>query len=113
MPSNLHIAQINIGKMVAPIDSPVMNDFVSNLDRINDQAENLSGFVWRLKDESNNATSIQVFEDEFIIINMSVWKSIEDLMNFVYKTQHFEFFARRKEWFMKMPEAHMAMWYVS
>jgi len=107
-----YLAQINIAKMVAPIDSPVMADFVANLDSINALAETSEGFVWRLKDESNNATAIKIFDDDFLIVNMSVWKNTEALFQFVYKSNHIEIFKRRKEWFEKMDEMHMAQWYV-
>lgn len=107
-----HLAQVNIAKMLAPIDSPVMADFVANLDTINALAENNAGFVWRLKDESNNATAIKIFDDDFLIINMSVWKNNETLFQFVYESNHVEILKRRKEWFEKMPEMHMALWYV-
>ena len=107
-----YLAQINIAKMLAPIDSPVMADFVANLDSINALAETSEGFVWRLKDESNNATAIKIFDDDFLIVNMSVWKNTEALFQFVYKSNHIEIFKRRKEWFEKMEEMHMAQWYV-
>ena len=112
MSNSLLLAQINIAKALAPMDSPVMADFFNNLEHINKIAENSLGFVWRLKDETNNATSIKIFDDEFIIVNMSVWRSIEDLSDFVYKSEHIDFFKRRQEWFHKMPEAHMTMWYI-
>jgi hypothetical protein len=107
-----HLAQLNIARMLGPIDSPVMADFVANLDRINNVAENSNGFVWRLKDDSNNATSIRIFEDDFLIVNMSVWQSVDALFQFVYQSDHLETFKRRTEWFEKMPEMHMVMWYV-
>jgi Domain of unknown function (DUF3291) len=107
------LAQINIAKMLAPLDSPVMNEFVANLNNINAVAESSDGFVWRLKDDSNNATSIKIFDDHFIIVNMSVWENTEALFQFVYKSNHVEIFKRRKEWFEKMPEMHMALWYVA
>lgn len=74
-----HLAQINIARMLAPIDSPLMAEFVANLDRINAVAEKSEGFVWRLKDDTNNATSIRIYDDDFFIVNMSVWESIEGL----------------------------------
>ena len=107
-----HLAQLNIARMLAPIDSPVMADFVANLDRINGIAENSTGFVWRLKDDSNNATSIRIFDDDFLIVNMSVWQSVDALFQFVYQSGHLEIFKRRTEWFEKMPEMHMVLWYV-
>jgi hypothetical protein len=107
-----HLAQLNIARMLAPIDSPVMADFVANLDRINKVAENSNGFVWRLKDDSNNATSIRIFDDDFLIVNMSVWQSVDALFQYVYQSDHIEIFKRRAEWFEKMPEMHMVLWYV-
>lgn len=98
--------------MLAPIDSPVMADFVSNIDSINALAEGSEGFVWRLVEENNNATSSKAFDDDFLIVNMSVWKDVDSLFNFAYKSNHIEIFKRRKEWFEKMPLMHMALWYV-
>ena len=107
-----HLAQLNIARMLAPIDSPVMADFVANLDRINGIAESSPGFVWRLKDDSNNATSIRIFDDDFLIVNMSTWESVDALFHYVYKSDHVEIFKRRAEWFEKMTDMHMVLWYV-
>lgn len=107
-----HLAQLNIARMLAPIDSPVMADFVANLERINTLAEKSPGFVWRLKDDSNNATSIRVFDDDFLIVNMSTWENVDALFNYVYKSDHVEIFKRRAEWFEKMTDMHMVLWYV-
>jgi hypothetical protein len=107
-----HLAQINIAKMLAPIDSPVMAEFVANLDSINALAEESEGFVWRLKDDVNNATSIRVYNDDFIIVNMSVWENADTLHNFVYRSMHVEIFKQRKKWFEQMKDMHMALWYI-
>ncbi|RAW00838.1 DUF3291 domain-containing protein [Pseudochryseolinea flava] len=108
-----HLAQVNIGKIVASIDSPVMADFVANLDPINALAEQSDGFIWRLKDDgTNNATSITMYGDPAIIVNMSVWKDFDSLFQYVYKSKHVDFFKRRSEWFQKMPEMYVALWYV-
>ena len=107
-----HLAQLNIATMLgSDISDPVMKDFVNALDAVNAVAENSPGFVWRLKDDSNNATNINPFGDSRIIVNMSVWESIEDLEAFVYKSQHADVLRRRKEWFSKM-KLYMVMWYV-
>jgi heme-degrading monooxygenase HmoA len=107
-----HLAQINIGRMTgANINDPIMKDFVDKLDEVNAVAEKSKGFVWRLKDDNNNATGIKAFDDDQLIVNMSVWESIEDLEAFVYKTSHAEVLRRRKEWFSKM-KFYMAMWYM-
>ena len=109
----MKVAQVNIARMKDRIDSDLMSEFVNNLDRINSLAEDQKGFVWRLKDEENNATSIQVYEDEYIIINMSVWDSVDDLFHFVYNTAHAQFVKRGSGWFHRMEDMHMAIWKIS
>ena len=106
-----HIAEINIAKMKGvDINDPIMKEFVENLESVNQIAEKSEGFVWRLKDENNNATSINPYNDERIIINVSVWESIETLENCMYRTFHSDFLKRRKEWFSAYGTAHTAMW---
>jgi hypothetical protein len=112
MKNRLYLAQVNIGKIIAPMNSSLMAGFADNLDRINALAESSEGFIWRLKDEANNATSIKVFDDDFIIINMSVWTNMDALYKYVYQSVHTDYLKRRREWFEKMPEMHMALWYV-
>lgn len=94
------------------IKDPIMKEFVENLDRVNELAENSTGFVWRLKDESNNASNFNPFNDEQVIINISVWEDIESLENFTFKTFHTDFLKRRKEWFYKYGKAHFALWWI-
>ena len=108
-----NIAEINIAKIKGvDINDPIMKEFVDNLDGVNAIAESSSGFVWRLKDESNNATSINPYNDEQIIINISVWESIEALEHFMYKTFHSNFLKRRKEWFQTFGKVSTAMWWI-
>ncbi|WP_339713120.1 DUF3291 domain-containing protein [uncultured Kriegella sp.] len=109
---NYHLAQVNIARLLAPIDSPVLLDFVNNLDRINKLAEQSPGFVWRLKGDDNNATALRIFEDDFLIVNMSVWESKDALFRFTYSSEHVKVLRRKKEWFYKMSDMHMALWYV-
>jgi hypothetical protein len=109
---NYQLAQVNIARMLAPIDSHVMAEFVANLNPINELAERSEGFIWRLKDDSNNATSMKFFEDDMMILNMSVWASMDALFRYVYRTDHLDYVKRRGEWFEKMPEMHMALWYI-
>ncbi len=107
------LAEINVARMKGVnIDDPVMKEFVDNLDRVNTLAENSEGFVWRLKDDNNNATSLNPYDDEQVIINISVWESVETLEQYVFKTFHSEFLKRRKEWFHKYGQVHTAMWWV-
>ncbi len=106
----MHLAQVNIGRILAPMDSPVMAEFKANLDPINALAEVTPGFVWRLQSDSGNATDIEYSEDPFELVNMSVWESIESLRDYVYKSHHLEFFKRRAEWFEKATQPGYALW---
>ena len=95
----MHLAEINVARLRYPLDDPRVADFVDNLDAVNALAERSEGFIWRLKDESGNATQIAAYDDPMIIVNMSVWRSAEDLHAFAYRTVHRRFVQRRKEWF--------------
>lgn len=106
------IAQVNIARFKAPIDSPLIAGFVERLDPINALADGARGFVWRLQTEEGNATSIHAFGDDLILVNMSVWESVEDLNTFVYRSPHFEVFRRRREWTEHMDRAYLALWWI-
>jgi Domain of unknown function (DUF3291) len=103
-----HLAQLNVGRIVAPTDSPVVADFMKALDRINALAEASPGFVWR-----GNATEILTTTDPYFLINMSVWESIETLFEFVYRSAHTGFMVRRREWFERPTEAYQVLGWVS
>jgi hypothetical protein len=106
------LAQLNIGVIKGPMDSPVMADFAGNLDRINALAESMPGFVWRLQTEDGDATAIRPFENENMLVNMSVWRDIEALNDYVYRSAHVELMRRRKEWFERMDQAFLVLWWV-
>lgn len=110
--TNYHLAQLNIGKASDDIDSDTLAPFVSLLSEINALAEGSAGFVWRLKDETGNATSISVYENPRIIVNMSVWEDVKSLQDYVYKSAHTEVMARRRDWFEVMKEAYHVLWWV-
>jgi len=97
-----HLAQINIARLVAPLDDPRIAEFVSLLEPINALADEAPGFVWRLKSESGNATDIAYNDDPFFIVNISVWESIEALRTYAYKSDHARVFRDRAKWFEKM-----------
>ena len=105
------LAQLNIGIFRAPIDSPEMAEFVANLDRINALAEQSPGFVWRLQTEEGNATALRPYEDDRMIVNMSVWESIDALAAFVYRSGHVDVMRRRREWFESM-KPYMVLWWI-
>lgn len=112
MSSTHQIAQINIGRTVAPLDSPELSGFVNRLVEINALADRSPGFVWRLQTESGDATSLQPFDDPRIIVNMSVWETLEALHDYVYRTAHSEVLRQRKQWFEKFPGPYYALWWV-
>jgi hypothetical protein len=107
-----HLAQINIGRILGAMDNPIMKEFKDNLDPINALAETSPGFVWRLKGDNNNATEIHVYDDPFLLINMSVWEDVDSLFSYVYKSAHTPYVSRRKEWFEKLTIPMMALWWI-
>ena len=107
-----HLAQINIARLIAPLDDPRIASFVAQLNDINALAEGSPGFVWRLKTPSGNATEIPYNDDPFIIPNMSVWESIEALQQFVYRSRHVEVFHDRAKWFEKASKPAYCLWWV-
>jgi hypothetical protein len=109
--SKFHLAQVNIAKRLAPMDDPIMQGFMSNLDRINAIADTSEGFIWRMQDEDKDEGAL-VFHDDSLLINMSVWVNLDALFNYTYHSDHIEIFNRKKEWFSKMKMMHMAFWYV-
>jgi len=110
MSSEIHLAQLNIGRFRFPTDDPRMTGFMDNLDRVNAIAERSEGFVWRLKDDSNNATSFRPFADPDIAVNLSVWESAEALEKFVWNTVHARFYNAKASWFEKASAPHFVMW---
>lgn len=106
------LAQVNIGRLKAPLDSPQLKDFVEALDPVNAVADAADGFVWRLQSDSGDATDVAVFDDEWLIINMSTWRDTNALTAFMYQGQHRELLARRRDWFERLEEAMVALWWV-
>jgi hypothetical protein len=107
-----HLAQVNIALPVAPLDSPALAGFVAALDEVNALADAAPGFVWRLQTEDGNATAIRAFGDDRLIVNMTVWTSLEALAQYVYRGGHVAVLRRRREWFVPMDEAFQALWWV-
>lgn len=110
--TGLHLAQVNVARLAAPLDSPQLADFVANLEPINAIADASDGFVWRLQTDAGDATALRIFDDDWLIVNMSVWESLEALRNYVYRSPHADVLRRRQEWFDKMVEVHVALWWI-
>jgi hypothetical protein len=109
--SAFELAQLNIAIMKEPLESPSMADFVASLDRINALAEAAPGFVWRLQTEEGDATAMRPMGED-TLVNMSVWRDIESLNRYVYGTAHVDIMRRRKEWFERMRDASVVLWWV-
>ncbi len=109
---DVQLAQLNVGRLLAPLESPAIAGFVAELDRINRLADTSPGFVWRLATETGNATDIRPTDDDLFLINMSVWTSIEALRAFTYTTSHADVLRQRRAWFERAVEAHLVLWWV-
>jgi hypothetical protein len=107
-----HIAQINIARVRASLDDPIMAGFVSRLGEINALADRAPGFVWRLQTPEGDATYLRPYEDDRILVNMSVWESVEQLKDYVYKSAHAELLRQRRDWFEHFSGAYAALWWV-
>ncbi len=107
-----HLAQLNVAKLKAPLDEDSMAGFVEALDPVNALADGAPGFVWRLQTEDGDATSIRAFDDELMLVNMSVWESVEALGDYVYRSGHLDVMRRRREWVYRIAEAHLCLWWV-
>jgi hypothetical protein len=107
-----HLAQINIGRLVAPEGDPQVADFFADLDRVNGLADASPGFVWRLQGDGGNATDVQATPDPLLIVNMSVWTDADSLFQFVYRSAHTPVMARRREWFARFDGAYQALWWL-
>jgi hypothetical protein len=107
-----HLTQLNIALPREPLNSPLLLEFVTQLDPVNRAADAAPGFVWRLQTEDGNATAIKAFGDDALIVNMSVWESLEALRAYVFSNRaHLGVLRRRREWFQRLGEAHMVLWW--
>jgi Domain of unknown function (DUF3291) len=107
-----HIAQMNVGTVLYPLDDPRIAEFMNALDEVNALAEASPGFVWRLQSDQGNATDIKMSDDQYFLVNMSVWQSVETLFDFVYKSSHRLFMGKRREWFARPAGAYQVLWWV-
>jgi hypothetical protein len=108
----VHLAELNIARLKYPFDDPRVAEFADNLERVNGIADRSEGFVWRLQDDTGDATDIRAFDDPLVIVNMTVWRGPEYLERFVWNTVHKQFYRRRAEWFALMEKQHFVMWWV-
>jgi hypothetical protein len=107
-----HLAQINVGRIRGPLDSPVMADFVALLPIVNALAEGTPGFVWRLVGDGDDATGIKAYPDPQTIVNMSVWENLGSLREYTYRSGHAQAFRQRKDWFDESAAPNLALWWI-
>ena len=107
-----HLAQLNIARILAPLTDPLMAGFVAELDAINALADNSPGFLWRLQTSEGNATELRPYEDDLILVNLSLWASLADLSTFVYKSRHRQVLQQRSQWFQRFDGPYLALWWV-
>jgi heme-degrading monooxygenase HmoA len=112
MSDGAELAQYNIARAHAPLDSPVMAEFMARLDEVNGLADGHPGFVWRLQSDNGSAAYLRPYDDDRLLVNMSVWRSLEELRAFVYKSGHAAVVRRREEWFGKAEAAYQVLWWV-
>jgi hypothetical protein len=112
MSEGWHLAQVNIGRLVAPEGDPRVQPFFDALDRVNALAEASPGFVWRLTGEGNNATDLRPTPDPLLAVNMSVWSDADALFAFVYRSAHTPVMARRRDYFERFDGAFQALWWI-
>jgi hypothetical protein len=106
------MAQVNIARMVAPLESETMSSFVARLDEINELADQSEGFIWRFQTEEGSSAYLRPFADDLILFNLSVWETVEALKNYVYRSQHAEMIKQRRSWFEKFDGYFMALWWI-
>ncbi len=114
-PADHHLAQLNIGRLIAPTDDPRVAEFMNNLDRINGLGKRMPGFVWIMEgsgEPGTGNTEAALDGDPQFVANLTVWETVDALEAFVFNTLHFKFFERRKEWFEPSDGMHFVMWWV-
>jgi len=112
MAGGWHLAQYNIARLKAPLDDPLLADFVANIDPINALGDRSPGFVWRHQTEEGNSTAVRPRPDKMIIINFTVWESVEALYDFAFKSGHLDVFRRRREWFEHLSYPFAVLWWI-
>ncbi|MFK4223471.1 DUF3291 domain-containing protein [Streptomyces sp. NPDC019890] len=106
------LAQVNIARLKFPLDSPELKPFVDGLDPVNAVADAADGFIWRMQEESGNATDLRIFGDDWLLVNISVWRDPNALTAFMYQGLHRELLGRRHEFFERVEEVMTTLWWV-
>jgi hypothetical protein len=115
MTDKMHLAELNVGRLVAPTDDPKVAEFMDNLDRINGLGKRMPGFVWMMEgsgEPGTGNTDVKLNGDPLFVANLTVWDDYDSLKTFVYQTLHKKFMDRGKEWFEVLTDKHFVMWWV-
>jgi hypothetical protein len=112
--TGFHLAQFNVARLAAPLDSPRLADFVAHLPEINGLADGWPGFVWRLTDaDGGDATSLRADGlGEDVIVNLTVWATLDALTAYTYRSRHLDLLRRRREWFEPAAGPHLVCWWI-
>ncbi|MGI9394087.1 MAG: DUF3291 domain-containing protein [Boseongicola sp.] len=111
----MHLAELNIGRLLAPTDDPRVAEFMGALDRVNGLGKRMPGFVWMMEgsgEPGTGNTENSIGDDPQFVANLTVWEGVEELENFVWNTVHRQFYERRQEWFEVLGEMHFVMWWI-
>ena len=114
-PADHHLAELNVGRLVAPTDDPQVAEFMAALDRINGLGKRMPGFVWMMEgsgEPGTGNTENAIGNDPQFVANLTVWQDVASLENFVWNTVHRQFYERRHEWFQYLTEKHLVLWWV-
>ncbi|WP_417723711.1 DUF3291 domain-containing protein [Salipiger sp.] len=114
-PDGHHLAELNVGRLLAPTDDPRVAEFMGALDRINGLGKRMPGFVWMMEgsgEPGTGNTEAKIGGDPQFVSNLTVWEDVTSLETFVWKTVHKQFYDRRAEWFEVLGEMHFVMWWV-
>ena len=114
-PSGFHLAELNVGRLLAPVDDPRVAEFMNALDRVNGLGKRMPGFVWMMEgsgEPGTGNTAAKLDGDPQFVSNLTVWENVATLENFVWNTVHRAFYERRQEWFEVLGKMHFVMWWV-
>jgi hypothetical protein len=114
-PKGTHLAELNVGRLIAETDDPRVAEFMNALDSINGLGKRMPGFVWMMEgsgEPNTGNTETKIGGDPRFVANLTVWESVETLENFVFNTLHRRFYERRRAWFEVLGEMHFVMWWV-
>lgn len=112
----MHLAELNIGRLIAPTDDPRVAEFMDNLDLINGLGKRMPGFVWMMEgsgEPGRGNTETNIDGDPRFVANLSVWETPRQLETFVFGTLHDKFMRRGKEWFESLVKMDFVMWWVA